>query len=254
MGRIVGMARRPFDPASHGWTKTTYQHGDILDRAAVDALVAESDVVSIWPSSSRDPTPSVLQAPDYGGPTQGRHTHDDVAVGASREAHMSGTTPDPAAGANPFGELAKFALAATERNMALARSWSDALLTTVKEQSEDARVTLTTLAASLEAMERALASQEETNRALRQSLEGYRQIVDRYATAQERTAGLVQSAVDDLQTAGEGQMEAARALLRPPTWATEATGATEPFTQMMQAWTDAFTRFSGGRTADPRSS
>ena len=41
------------------------------------------------------------------------------------EAHMSGTTPDPAAGANPFGELAKFALAATERNMALARSWSD---------------------------------------------------------------------------------------------------------------------------------
>ena len=44
---------------------------------------------------------------------------------------MSGTTPDPAAGANPLGELAKFALAATERNMALARSWSDALLTTL---------------------------------------------------------------------------------------------------------------------------
>ena len=65
----------------------------------------------------------------------------------------------------------------------------------------------------------------------------------------------MQTAVDDLQTAGEGRMEAARALLRwPPTWATEATGATEPFTQMMQAWTDAFTRFSGGRTADPRSS
>ena len=102
-------------------------------------------------------------------------------------------------------------------------------------------------------MERALASQEETNRALRQSLEGYRQIVDRYATAQERTAGLVQSAVDDLKAAGEGQMEAARALLRPPTWATGA-AATEPFTQVMQAWTDAFARFSGGRTADPRSS
>ena len=48
---------------------------------------------------------------------------------------MSGTMPDPAAGFNPFGELAKFALAATERNMALARNWSDALLTTLKEQS-----------------------------------------------------------------------------------------------------------------------
>jgi UDP-glucose 4-epimerase len=43
--RIIGMARRPFDPASHGWTKTTYQQGDIMDRAAVDALVAEADVV-----------------------------------------------------------------------------------------------------------------------------------------------------------------------------------------------------------------
>jgi UDP-glucose 4-epimerase len=43
--RVVGMARRPFDPAAHGWTKTTYQQGDILDRKAVDALVAEVDVV-----------------------------------------------------------------------------------------------------------------------------------------------------------------------------------------------------------------
>ena len=74
--------------------------------------------------------------------------------------------------------------------MALARSWSDALLATLKEQSEDAQANLTTLAASLEAMERVLASQEETNRALRQSLEGYREVVDRYAAAQERTVRL----------------------------------------------------------------
>ena len=31
---IIGMARRPFDPDSHGWTKTTYQRGDILDIGA----------------------------------------------------------------------------------------------------------------------------------------------------------------------------------------------------------------------------
>lgn len=43
--RIVGMARRPFDPAARGWTKTRYQQGDILDRDAVDALVADADVV-----------------------------------------------------------------------------------------------------------------------------------------------------------------------------------------------------------------
>jgi UDP-glucose 4-epimerase len=43
--RIVGMARRPFDVATRGWTKTEYRQGDILDRAAVDALVADVDVV-----------------------------------------------------------------------------------------------------------------------------------------------------------------------------------------------------------------
>ena len=43
--RIVGMARRPFDPSTHGWTKTTYRQGDILDRDAVDRLVADADVV-----------------------------------------------------------------------------------------------------------------------------------------------------------------------------------------------------------------
>jgi nucleoside-diphosphate-sugar epimerase len=42
---IIGMARRPFDPDSHGWTKTTYRCGDILDREAVDALVSDADVV-----------------------------------------------------------------------------------------------------------------------------------------------------------------------------------------------------------------
>ncbi|HET9890434.1 MAG TPA: NAD-dependent epimerase/dehydratase family protein [Mycobacterium sp.] len=42
---IIGMARRPFDPSSRGWQKTTYQQGDILARDAVDALVARVDVV-----------------------------------------------------------------------------------------------------------------------------------------------------------------------------------------------------------------
>jgi nucleoside-diphosphate-sugar epimerase len=45
IGRILGMARRPFDPESLGLTKTEYRQGDVLDRAAIDALVAEADVV-----------------------------------------------------------------------------------------------------------------------------------------------------------------------------------------------------------------
>jgi nucleoside-diphosphate-sugar epimerase len=43
--RIVGMARRPFDPAAHGWKKVTYRQGDVLDRASVDALCEGADVV-----------------------------------------------------------------------------------------------------------------------------------------------------------------------------------------------------------------
>src|SRR6476646_3539674 len=43
--RVIGMARREFDPSEHGWTKSEYRRGDITDRSAVDALVAEADVV-----------------------------------------------------------------------------------------------------------------------------------------------------------------------------------------------------------------
>lgn len=46
VGRIIGMARSPFDPAEEGWKKTSYVQGDVLDRASVDALVAEADVVA----------------------------------------------------------------------------------------------------------------------------------------------------------------------------------------------------------------
>ena len=45
VGEIRGMARRPFDPASFGWQRTRYVQGDILDRDAVDELVAGADVV-----------------------------------------------------------------------------------------------------------------------------------------------------------------------------------------------------------------
>ncbi len=45
VGRILGMARRPFDPADHGWRKTEYRQGDITNREDVEALVEDADVV-----------------------------------------------------------------------------------------------------------------------------------------------------------------------------------------------------------------
>jgi nucleoside-diphosphate-sugar epimerase len=45
VARIVGMARRPFDPAERGWKKMTYMRGDVLDRRAVRRLLRDADVV-----------------------------------------------------------------------------------------------------------------------------------------------------------------------------------------------------------------
>ena len=41
---VLGMARRPFDPAVEGWGKVFYRQGDILDRGALAALFDGADV------------------------------------------------------------------------------------------------------------------------------------------------------------------------------------------------------------------
>jgi UDP-glucose 4-epimerase len=43
--KIVGMARRPFDPESAGWKKTEYRQGDVQDKASVRDAVKGADVV-----------------------------------------------------------------------------------------------------------------------------------------------------------------------------------------------------------------
>jgi UDP-glucose 4-epimerase len=43
--RVIGMARRPFDPSAEGWKKATYRRGDVLERADVERLVEGADVV-----------------------------------------------------------------------------------------------------------------------------------------------------------------------------------------------------------------
>ena len=43
--KIVGMARRPFDPKDQGWKKTEYRQGDVQDKASVREAVKGADVV-----------------------------------------------------------------------------------------------------------------------------------------------------------------------------------------------------------------
>src|SRR5918998_1443763 len=45
ISRIVGIARRPFDPAEHGWTKMEYRRGDVRDPAALREAFSGADVV-----------------------------------------------------------------------------------------------------------------------------------------------------------------------------------------------------------------
>ena len=43
--RVIGIARRPFDPAEQGWTKMEYRRGDVRDPEALREAFAGADVV-----------------------------------------------------------------------------------------------------------------------------------------------------------------------------------------------------------------
>src|SRR3954466_6318257 len=45
IGRIVGIARRPFDPGEHGWTKMEYRQGDVRDEEVLTEAFTGADVV-----------------------------------------------------------------------------------------------------------------------------------------------------------------------------------------------------------------
>lgn len=45
VGRIVGIARRPFDPSERGWSSMTYRQGDVRDAEGLRAAFEGADVV-----------------------------------------------------------------------------------------------------------------------------------------------------------------------------------------------------------------
>jgi len=45
VARIVGIARRPFEPSEHGWSKMEYRQGDVRDADALHDAFADADVV-----------------------------------------------------------------------------------------------------------------------------------------------------------------------------------------------------------------
>ncbi len=45
IAHVVGIARRPFEPADHGWTKMEYRRGDVRDPASLEQAFRGADVV-----------------------------------------------------------------------------------------------------------------------------------------------------------------------------------------------------------------
>jgi nucleoside-diphosphate-sugar epimerase len=45
IGGIVGVARRPFDPAQHGWAKMEYRRGDVRQPDALETAFRDADIV-----------------------------------------------------------------------------------------------------------------------------------------------------------------------------------------------------------------
>ena len=139
-------------------------------------------------------------------------------------------------GSHPFAEIAKATVAAQERSLELAQAWAGSLQQLVSDQAEGGREALEALTSTLAATEKALASQEEANQALRQSLEAYRDVITQASAAQERTSRLVQAALESFTTATRAQLELARTLLTPLGTHPEAFGG------LVQSWNDAFLR------------
>jgi nucleoside-diphosphate-sugar epimerase len=88
VGRLVGIARRPFEPRQHGWAKMVYREGDVRDRGALAEAFAGADVVvhlafNIYGDASR----ATLRAINVDGTLNAFHAA--VAAGAWRFVYAS---------------------------------------------------------------------------------------------------------------------------------------------------------------------
>src|SRR5215217_1778855 len=103
-------------------------------------------------------------------------------------------------------------VASQQRSVGLAQDWAESVIASYK-------------------------SQEETNRALKESLDAYRNVVESASETQERNMELAQNFFDDIVETLRGQIESSRALLLEP-----ATRQQEFFQNVTQEWIDAYVR------------
>lgn len=149
---------------------------------------------------------------------------------------MANGPQNPAeAGMRAMQEAVSGAVAAQQRSVNLAQEWSQSVIESYRDQAESYRALTDAMSSSMTALERTLQSQEETNRALKVSLDAYRNVVETASQTQERNMQLVQSFFNDVVQTLQDQLESSRSLLLEP-----AARQQEFFQNVTQEWIDAY--------------
>ncbi len=171
-------------------------------------------------------------------------------------------TQEPTAPRNPAAALeqtARFlhdAVEAQGQAIGRAQSWSTDLMAAYREQIEEYNALLQGVNRSLRAMEQLVESQAKATRAMAESLDASRELVNTAVVANRRSldrvesllGSMVQQATRQLEAVGN-QMQASESMISGPLAAQNAA-----YLALTREWTDAFNNFLSGTRADERAS
>jgi hypothetical protein len=163
------------------------------------------------------------------------------------------------AGGAAFEPIASFlrdAVKAQEDAMSQAQTWSVNVMAAYREQADEFNAMLQAVNRSLLAMEELVQSQTKATRALGESLEASRQLVDTAVTSNQRSLERLESLVKGMVDQVGGQLQAL-GHETPTTGSVESgplAAPNEAYLTMARAWMDAFNSFlggTGGKRPDP---
>ena len=139
------------------------------------------------------------------------------------------------AGLKSMQDMFGGAVAAQQRSVSLAQDWTQGVIDSYENQAASYGALMDAMKSSLAALETTLKSQEETNKALRQSLDAYKSVLENASQTQEKNMQLAQRFFNDIVETLRGQLESSRSLLVEP-----AVKQQEFFQNITQEWLDAY--------------
>lgn len=160
----------------------------------------------------------------------------------------------PTAGLESMNAMARSAMEAYERTIALAQTWSEGIMASYREQTESYAALLVSVDKSLRAMEQVVESQAKTTRALAESLDASRQVVTTAMKSNQQSSERVETFVTEVLGVLTGQLDAVRTQvdLGQAMMANPAAGQQAVLLKMTQDWTEAYTRLLGAATPSTR--